>query len=133
MQFYCIGGSESQSVFGVTTICLMQCNTYPSHRVDPVVDCGMFVTPLQWLCKVAGYWQELEPTVVYDDPEHPKHAQWVTCPVSRAVVKSTFVESKTSPSPKRFESESSPSPKRFESESSPSPKRFESKSKSKSK
>ncbi len=50
---------------------------------------------------------------------------------SRAVVKSTFVESKTSP--KRFESESSPSPKRFESESSPSPKRFESKSKSKSK
>ncbi len=33
------------------------------------------------------------------------------------VVKSTFVESKTSPSPKRFESESSPSPKRFESES----------------
>ncbi len=45
--------------------------------------------------------------------------------LSRAVVKSTFVESKTSPSPKRFESESSPSPKRFESESSPSPKRFD--------
>ncbi len=52
---------------------------------------------------------------------------------TRAVVKSTFVESKTSPSPKRFESESRPSPKRFESESRPSPKRFESKSKSKSK
>ncbi len=50
---------------------------------------------------------------------------------TRAVVKSTFVESKTSPSPKRFESESSPSPKRFEAESRPSPKRFESKSKSK--
>ncbi len=48
--------------------------------------------------------------------------------VTRAVVKSTFVESKTSPSPKRFESESRPSPKRFESESSPSPKRFESES-----
>ncbi len=47
---------------------------------------------------------------------------------SRAVVKSTFVESKTSPSPKRFESKSRPSPKRFESESRPSPKRFESKS-----
>ncbi len=44
-----------------------------------------------------------------------------THPKSRAVVKSTFVESKTSPSPKRFESESRPSPKRFESESSPSP------------
>ncbi len=40
---------------------------------------------------------------------------------TRAVVKSTFVESKTSPSPKRFESESRPSPKRFESKSSPSP------------
>ncbi len=35
----------------------------------------------------------------------------------RAVVKSTFVESKTSPSPKRFESKTSPSPKRFESKS----------------
>ncbi len=46
----------------------------------------------------------------------------------RAVVKSTFVESKTSPSPKRFESESRPSSKWFESESRPSPKRFESKS-----
>ncbi len=39
-------------------------------------------TPLQWLCKVSGYWQELEHAVVYADPEHPKHAQWVTCPVS---------------------------------------------------
>ncbi len=47
---------------------------------------------------------------------------------TRAVVKSTFVESESSPSPKRFESKSSPSPKRFESESRPSPKRFESKS-----
>ncbi len=39
-------------------------------------------TPLQWLCEVAGYWQELEHAVIYADPEHPKHAQWVTCPVS---------------------------------------------------
>ncbi len=39
-------------------------------------------TPLQWLCEVAGYWQELEHVVVYADPEHPKHAKWVTCPVS---------------------------------------------------
>ncbi len=63
-----------------------------------------------------------------DEIEHTTISISVT---TRAVVKSTFVESKTSPSPKRFESESSPSPKRFESESSPSPKRFESKSKSK--
>jgi hypothetical protein len=27
------------------------------------------------LCEVAGYWRELEHAV---DPEHPKHAQWVT-------------------------------------------------------
>ncbi len=42
MQFYCIGGSENQSVSGVTTTCLTQCNTSPSHRVDQVVDCGMW-------------------------------------------------------------------------------------------
>ncbi len=41
-------------------------------------------TPLQWLCKVAGYWQELEHAVIFADPEHPKHGQWVTCPVSIA-------------------------------------------------
>ncbi len=47
---------------------------------------GCWSTPLQWLCEVAGYWQELEHTVVYADPEHPKHAQWVTCPVSMLVM-----------------------------------------------
>ncbi len=42
--------------------------------------------------------------------------------LSRAVVKSTFVESKTSPSPKRFESKSRPSPSqdRVQRGSSPS-------------
>ncbi len=34
--------SENQSVSGVTTICLTQCNTSPSHRVDQVVDCGLW-------------------------------------------------------------------------------------------
>jgi hypothetical protein len=38
---------------------------------------------LQWLCETAGYWRELEHAVVQVDPEHPKHAQWVTCLVSR--------------------------------------------------
>ena len=28
---------------------------------------------------VAGYWRELEHAVIHVDPEHPKHAQWVTC------------------------------------------------------
>ncbi len=38
--------SENQSVSGVTTICLTQCNTSPSHRVDHwslIVACGMLV------------------------------------------------------------------------------------------
>ena len=39
-------------------------------------------TPLQWLCEVAGYCRELEHAVVHVDPEHPKHAQWLTCLVS---------------------------------------------------
>ncbi len=55
------GGHENQSVSGVTTICLTQCNTSPSHGIDQVVDYGLWnVGPLQWLCEVAGYWQELE-------------------------------------------------------------------------
>ncbi len=41
------GGSKNQSVSGVTTICLTQCNTSPSHRVDQVVEC--WSTTLQWL------------------------------------------------------------------------------------
>ncbi len=45
--FTVLGMSEYQSVFGVTTICLTQCNTSPSHRVDQVVDCGLWnVGPL---------------------------------------------------------------------------------------
>ncbi len=44
--FTVLGGSEIQSVSGVTTICLTQCNT-SSHRVDQVVDCGLWnVGPL---------------------------------------------------------------------------------------
>ncbi len=78
------GASENQSVSGVTTICLKQCSTSPSHRVEQVVDCGLWdVGPLLFnVCGVAGYWQELEHAVVYTDPEHHKHAQWVTCTVS---------------------------------------------------
>ncbi len=41
------GGSENQPVSSETTICLTQCNTSPSHRVDQVVDCGLWnVGPL---------------------------------------------------------------------------------------
>ncbi len=41
--FTVLGGSEYHSLSGVTTICLTQCNTSPSHGVDQVVDCGMLV------------------------------------------------------------------------------------------
>ena len=37
--------------------------------------------PLQRLSKVAGYWQEMEHAAVQVNPEHPTHAQWVTCMV----------------------------------------------------
>jgi hypothetical protein len=38
---------ESLSVSGVTTICLMQCYTSPSQRVDQAVDYGLWnVVPL---------------------------------------------------------------------------------------
>lgn len=40
-------------------------------------------TPPQWLFEVAGCWQEQEAAAVYLHPERPKHARWVTCPVSR--------------------------------------------------
>ncbi len=40
--FTVLWGSENQSVSGVITICLTQCNTSPSHRVDQVVDCGLW-------------------------------------------------------------------------------------------
>ncbi len=33
---------QKTSLSGVTTICLMQFNTAPSHRVDQVVDCGLW-------------------------------------------------------------------------------------------
>jgi hypothetical protein len=53
-------GLENQSASGVTTICLMQCDT-----------------SLQWLCEVAGYSREMEHTVLHVDPEHPKCVQLV--------------------------------------------------------
>ncbi len=41
------GGGGNQLVSGVTNICLTQCNTSPSHRVDQVVDCSLWnVGPL---------------------------------------------------------------------------------------
>ncbi|XDV35048.1 hypothetical protein PO909_005094 [Leuciscus waleckii] len=41
-----------------------------------------FGTAVRLTLTAAGYWQDLAHAVVYADPEHRKHAQWVTCPVS---------------------------------------------------
>lgn len=38
--------------------------------------------PLQQLYEVVEYWRELEHAVVYADPEHYKHVQWLTCPLT---------------------------------------------------
>ena len=41
------GRGVDKSVSGVTTICTMQCDTSPLHRVDQAVDCGLWnVVPL---------------------------------------------------------------------------------------
>jgi len=47
-----------------------------------IVACGMLVHSSSMAVLVVGYWQDLEHTVIYADPEDPKHAQWVTCPMS---------------------------------------------------
>ena len=54
----------------------MQRDTSPLHRVD----CDLWnVVSLFSDCKVAVYWWELEHAVIHVNPEHPKHAQWMTC------------------------------------------------------
>jgi len=72
---------------GVTPICLMQCNRSPSHRVDQVFYSGLWnVGSLPFngcaeLLDIGRNWNML-----YADPEHPKDAQWVTCPVSMLAI-----------------------------------------------
>ncbi len=92
MQFYCIGGgsggSENQSVSGVTTICLMQCNTSPSHRVDQVVDFGLWnVGPLLFngcekLLDIGRNWNTLSYTPIQSIPNmlNGWHVRWVCWP-----------------------------------------------------
>uniref|UniRef100_A0A8P4GGC4 P/Homo B domain-containing protein n=1 Tax=Dicentrarchus labrax TaxID=13489 RepID=A0A8P4GGC4_DICLA len=68
------GGSGNQSVSGVTTICLTQCNTSPSHRVDQVVDCGLWdVGPLLFngcakLLDIGKTWNRLSYTPIQSIP-----------------------------------------------------------------
>ncbi len=71
---------SEMSVSGVTTICLMQCNTAPSHRVDQVVDCGLQNVLFNGSAKLLDIGRNWN-TLLYT-PENPKHAQWVTFLVS---------------------------------------------------
>ncbi len=82
----CCWKSENQSVSGVTTFLAHVVQHVSLSEMIRLLIVECWSTPLQWLCEVTGYWQELEHTVVYADPEHPKHAQWVTCPVSMLAI-----------------------------------------------
>ncbi len=102
MQFYCIGGSggsENHLVSGVATICLTLCNTSPSHRVDQVVDCGLWnVGPLLFngcvkLLDIARNWNTLSYTPIQSIPnmlngwhEYAGHAKTVMFSASRNCV-----------------------------------------------
>ena len=61
------------SVSGVTSICLELIRLL-------IVAFGMLVHSSSMA--VQNCWILAEHTVVHADPEHPKHAQWVTCLVS---------------------------------------------------
>ncbi len=82
------GGSENQSVSGVTTICLTQCNTSPSHRVDQVVDCGLWnVGPLLFngcakLLDIGRNWNTLSYTPIQSIPNmlNGWYVRWVCWP-----------------------------------------------------
>ncbi len=77
--------SENQSISGVTTICLTQCNTSPSHRVDQVVDCGLWnVGPLLFnscakLLDIGRNWNTLLYTPIQSFPNmlNRWHDWWV--------------------------------------------------------
>ncbi len=79
---------KNQSVSGVTTICLMQCNTSPSHRVDQVVDCGLWnVGPLLFngcakLLDIDRNWNTLLYMPIQSIPNmlNGWHVRWVCQP-----------------------------------------------------
>ncbi len=76
---------QNQSVSGVTSICLTQCNTSPSHRVDQVVDCGLWnVGPLLFngcakLLDIGRNWNTLSYTLIQSIPNmlNGWHFWWV--------------------------------------------------------
>ena len=84
--FALFGGGSGGIRKPVSIWCATICLTSPSHRVDQVVDCGLWnVGPLLfngcqscWILARTGTCYCI--SIVYAScPEHPKHAQWVTC------------------------------------------------------
>ncbi len=69
--FTVLGGGGNQSVSGVTTICLMQCNTSPLHRVDQVVDCGLLIHSSSMAVQSCWILAGTGTRCLYTDPEHP--------------------------------------------------------------
>lgn len=64
---------DMQSKGGTVSI---WCDHYLHHAVRHIYFARAdLVTLLQWRVEVAGYWQEVEHTLIWVDPEHPKHAQ----------------------------------------------------------
>ncbi len=86
--FTVLGGSVNQSVSGVTTICLTQCNTSPSYRVDQVVDSGLWnIVSLLFngcakLLDIGRNWNTLSYTPIQSIPNmlNGWHVRWVCWP-----------------------------------------------------
>ncbi len=84
----CTWSFQDQSVSGVTTICLTQCNTSPSHRVDQVVDCGLSNVGLLLfngcakLLDIGRNWNTLSYTPIQSIPNmlNGWHVRWVCWP-----------------------------------------------------
>ncbi len=81
-------GPKTSQYLGVTTICLTQCNTSPSHRVDQVVDCGLWnVGPLLFngcvkMLDIGRNWNTLSNMLIQSIPNmlNRWHVQWVCWP-----------------------------------------------------
>ncbi len=93
--FTVLGGSKNQSVSGVTTICLTQGNSSPSHRVDQVVDCGLWnVGPLffngcEKLLDIGRNWNTLSYTPIQRIPNmlNGWHVQWICFQIQKNCVR----------------------------------------------
>jgi hypothetical protein len=70
----------------VTTICLTAHVLCIELIRQLIVACGMLSQSSSIAVRSCWILAELEHAVVHVNPEHPKHAQWVTCLVSTQVM-----------------------------------------------